>query len=101
MTEVSPLDGERIQISREMSDAVDSGAIDRVVALIDAGEHPDAVNSLGESALLKAAWNGDIALSKALLQRGASVSLAAEDGRTPLYSATVSGNLALVQLLLG
>lgn len=92
--------GEKVQISREMVDAVDSGVLQKVIMLIEQGESIDAVNSLGESALLKASWNGDTELAEKLLELGANLSMAADDGRTPLYSAAVSGNLKLVQLML-
>lgn len=98
--QVSIFEGEKIQISREMVDAVDSGGIEKVILLIQNGEDIDAVNSLGESALLKAAWNGDFALAETLIELGANMVLAADDGRTPLFAAAVSGNLQLVELIL-
>ncbi len=86
--------------SRKMQDAVDRGSVSLVSYLIEQGESVNASNTQGETALLKAAWNGDEQMVRNLLDLGAEILRASDDGRTPLFSATVSGNFAVVRLLL-
>ncbi|MBX2869924.1 MAG: ankyrin repeat domain-containing protein [Acidiferrobacterales bacterium] len=83
-------------LSREITDAVDSGVVSRVLKLIEKGEPLDGKDRAGQTMLIKAAWNGDEEMLDALLNLGANVNLSSNDGRTPLFSATVSGNIQLV-----
>ena len=68
--------------------AARQGATDTVLALLDGGADIDQV-SPGDrtSPLLIAIINGHFDLAMAMIERGASVTLASEAGTTPLYAA--------------
>lgn len=60
---------------------------DTVRVLLDAGAQPNCVNYVGETALFKAARNGNIAIATQLLNAGAHMNHANEHGLTPLECA--------------
>ena len=49
--------------------------------------------------LLVAAWGGNEAVVRALMEAGADVNKATDDGETPLLQATFGGHEAVAQLL--
>ncbi len=91
--------GAQESLSKDITDAVDSGVVSRVLDLIDKGQPLDGVDEVGQTMLLKAAWNGDESMFDALLERGANINISSRDGRTPLFGATASGSLELVKKL--
>lgn len=61
--------------------------LDIVDVLLEAGAHPNCVNYLGETALFKAARNGNMHIAARLLQAGAQLNQTTEQGLTPLECA--------------
>lgn len=87
-------------LTRELADAVDGSAGERVRQLVADGADVNASDIRGETPLIKAAWNSDAAMVATLLDLGADVFLATNDGRTALYTGVVSGNAEVVRRLL-
>ena len=54
----------------------------------------------GDSAIQVAAFRGDIAIAKILIERGADVNLRGGEGNTPLKTAAEQGNIELARLFL-
>lgn len=75
---------------------------DRATALSQIAEGSDvnALRSDGSTALLYAAYQGDVELVKALLDKGANPNLRNEYGAFPLSEAAQADNLEIVELLL-
>ena len=70
-----------------------------VQALLDAGADPDAPQRGGYCALHSAAQNGNEAMVRLLLARGANRAKAAADGRTPVELAREKGHASVEALL--
>ncbi|MFZ5867999.1 MAG: ankyrin repeat domain-containing protein [Thermodesulfobacteriota bacterium] len=68
--------------------------------LLDTGAEVDARNREGQTALMKAAWQGHSELVKLLLERRADVNAQDAHGVTPLMEASGRGYLDVVKLLL-
>lgn len=69
--------------------------------LLAAGVSPDERDSLsGHTAITYAAWNGDVAIVRRLLDQGAAVNVRNSDGWTALTDAAINGHTAVVQTLL-
>ncbi len=63
------------------------GAYGAVHALVELGADLDAVNGDNSTALLLSTINGNLDIAKYLVQSGADVTIASDDGATPLYGA--------------
>lgn len=69
--------------------------------LLAAGVSPDVRDRLsGHTAITYAAWNGDVAILRRLLDQGAAVNVRNSDGWTALTDAANNGHAAVVQALL-
>lgn len=79
---------------------VSNGEREVALSQIAAGSDVNALRSDGSSALLYAAYQGDVELVKALLDKGADPNLRNEYGAFPLSEAAQAGSLEIVQLLL-
>ena len=79
--------------------AVNEGRVEAVRALLDHGADKDT-KMTGDSALQVAAFRGDIAIAKILIERGADVNLRGGEGNTPLKTAAEQGNIELARLFL-
>src|ERR1019366_8686139 len=91
-----------------LMEAAIAGQVKATRILLDHGALVDAQDSLGNTALMHAAFvNGDtLALAtgpkvaKVLVDRGASTAMSNKKGTTPLLSASASGQLEIARLLL-
>lgn len=79
--------------------AVNEGRIEAVRALLDHGANKET-KMTGDSALQVAAFRGNIAIARLLLERGADVNLRGGEGNTPLKTAAEQGNVELAKLFL-
>lgn len=77
------------------------GHAETVGALLAAGADPRLRNAKGLSPLDGAAFKGDLAVMRALVEGGAEVDAAGPDGRTALMWATAFNRSAAVEVLLG
>ncbi|HOL70854.1 MAG TPA: ankyrin repeat domain-containing protein, partial [Bryobacteraceae bacterium] len=83
-----------------LHEAVKSGNIERVRALLDAGADVNGRDRLGGTPLHEAIWNGNAAIAALLIERGADVNARhTEAGSTPLHYAVITGRVELVRLL--
>ena len=95
-------------LPKEVFGAGQRGELQKVVKWLRKGGHVDALCSWEDeqgrrysSALLHgAAANGQLAVAKELLKRGATVNLPGSIGATPLMTAAASGHLAVLLPLL-
>jgi ankyrin repeat protein len=85
------------------------GSLGIVKILLEAGADPNTQSSEfseenewepGRTALMDAAFNGNVPIARELLKHGADVDILNSEGRTALHSAVVSANLDMVSLLL-
>lgn len=68
---------------------------------VQSGENPEDDDwEPGRSALMDAAFSGNVAIARELLKSGANPNLLNSKGRTALHSAVISGNADMVALLL-
>ena len=67
--------------------------------LLDAGSEPDRIDEEGTTALMRASWNGHIAIVNALLQEGADPSRRDKNGRTALDYALREGHTEIMNRL--
>jgi len=82
-------------------EAISSGHADIAEELLAAGADPKLTLPGGETALMQAAWNDQVAIAKALLDRGAFVNAANVNGATALtFAAQTCPDGRMVQLLL-
>ena len=80
-----------------------NGHIEIVKLLLKQGAHPDSKN-YGKTAMIHAAWRGDIKMCQLLLKHGANVdgaeNMTSLKNRTPLMAAANKGHTELVKVLL-
>ncbi len=79
--------------------AVEEGHTANVGALPAAVAHANAAPRSGMSPLMRAAWRGNASVAEMLLEAGADVSAADEDGRSGLMWAA-PGHAPIVEVLL-
>jgi Zn-dependent protease with chaperone function len=77
-----------------------NGEKEKVIELLEAGEDPNEMNEIGDSALLLAVTNEQIEIIPILLEHGADPNLHDESGWTPLMSAVMMENREIGKLLL-
>lgn len=88
------------QIIHEFTNAAGRGETDTVKSFAEA--HPEAIDARdweGSTALLCAAWHGKINTVKALLELGASCTIADDQHYTPLTAAIREDNRAVAAIL--
>lgn len=86
--------------SPQIIEAVKTGRLETIRALLDNGVDPSRRQGDGGTALHWAAHRDDLEAATALIDAGASVNAANELGATPLWLAATNGNGAMVALLL-
>ncbi|MBW2263989.1 MAG: ankyrin repeat domain-containing protein [Deltaproteobacteria bacterium] len=97
----SPVAGQGDSGLSPLLEAVLHGGLEKAEALIDAGADPSASgDALSMKPLVHAAWNGDAAMVKMLLAKGASVDGVGAGWQTPLMLASGTGSLGVVKILL-
>jgi ankyrin repeat protein len=83
--------------------AIEAGDLDKVRALLDSGLSPDTKIEYGENyslPLMKACWEGDAAIARLLIDRGAKVDARSNDGGAAIFDAVSQGRPELVRMLL-
>lgn len=80
-------------------DATQSGDLNRVCTLLDAGADINALDEHGQTALMNAAYSGDVDLSQLLIQRGAELNRTAKYRLTALMLAVINNRTEVVRLL--
>ena len=79
----------------------DPRVTDRVGLVLDQGANIDARTPEGDTALILAGWlTGDLALVRHLIERGADVNIANDNGDTPLMDAAYLGRNEILEFLL-
>src|SRR5581483_5346723 len=87
--------------AEQLHEAVRSGKLDEVARLITQGVDVNALDRLGSTPLLDAAWTGNAEICQFLIQHGADVNARhREAGSTALQYAVLTGKAAVVRLLL-
>lgn len=82
--------------------AIEKGDLDAVKALVDGGSKADTLIEYGEhkiTPLMKACWDGEMDIAKYLLDQGANVNAADDQGATPISNAISRDRPEFVQLL--
>lgn len=82
---------DREHLARCLYLAADGGQIHRAEALLRRGAKPDHKTPGGWTALLRAAFHGDLAMTKLLLRAGASVDACSNSGHTALELCVLGG----------
>ena len=67
---------------------------------IEAVDEVNRADEHGRTQLYNACWNGQVAVARLLLDKGAEVDRADKDGVTPLYIACRKGRVDAARLLL-
>ena len=98
---------ERTNLNRKQSrgltpwhEAVRSGDVDRVRAVLNAGADIDALDEHGQTALMNAVHWGNLNISKLLIEAGAKLEHTAKYRLTALFLAVIGNKPQLVQLLI-
>ncbi len=79
--------------------AVMYGARERIQTLLGLGININGQDLYGNTALHRAAENGEVDLCRLLLDKGADINARTERGNTPLHKTVVAGHAEVVQLL--
>lgn len=85
--------------SRALAEAADSGDYAKTKLLLEQGVTPDA-SWKGTTALYAAAFRGHTQIIELLLKNSAKVDKRCDDGSTPLFGASATGQLEAVRMLL-
>ena len=87
---LSPVSRAELPIGNQFAAAIESGSLERVQALVDKGNGPDTLIEYGENKitpLMKASWEGELAIVEYLLAKGANLEYTNADGQTALHEA--------------
>jgi ankyrin repeat protein len=82
--------------------AIEKGDLDAVKALVESGSKADTLIEYGEhkiTPLMKACWDGELEIAKYLLDQGANINAADDQGATPLSNAISREHSEIVQFL--
>lgn len=90
----------RPDLSDDLFEALRSGDVRRVEALLEAGADPDRWIQDGITPLMVAAERGDVAAAELLLAYGARVNTVDAAGASPLHHAARSGDSVMVDVLI-
>jgi ankyrin repeat protein len=90
-----------LPLNQQLVDAVTDGDLESAAALLAKGAAPDAGDYVTGYALPIAVGKNHLGLVKLLVEQGADVDIAGENGKTPLAKAIKQGNLDIAAYLLG
>jgi ankyrin repeat protein len=80
--------------------AAESGNVQEVDRLLDAGADVDARDNQGETPLFSAAFSGSREIAESLIAHGADINAMDREGSTPLHKAAYQSRRELVELLI-
>ncbi len=83
--------------------AIESGDLETIKSLVQGGASADTLIEYGEhkiTPLMKACWDGELEIATYLLDQGADVNFADEEGDTALFQAIKRGRAEFAQLLI-
>jgi uncharacterized protein len=89
-----------VQISDRLVMASELGDVKEVTGLLEKGANPNALDSMGRTALMTSAIAGNIEIVRLLLERGADVNTPNAQGGTALVGAIVNSRPEIFHLLL-
>ena len=89
------------ETNRQLLAAAKDGDQASVLAALQNGAAVDAMNRIGDTALITACKKGDVAMARMLIDHGANVQHMDAPGVTPLMAAAYGGFDEIVALLLG
>jgi hypothetical protein len=89
-----------VKIQASMLKAVDTGDIDGLLQAAEQGAGVDSLLESGETALMRAAWNGDKKMVTALIKAGAKPNFYSARGQTALLYAAIRGKYTVIESLL-
>ena len=96
-----PQDLEQQLLNKQLLDAIARAEAATVVALIEAGADPNAIDKEGDSALANAAHYSSLLVARELLAAGADISWqGSRGGWTPLAFAALTSDREMVEMLL-
>ena len=101
--EVKPVltEEDKKNLNKALVDAAKVGDADAVIKCLETvGTDVNAADESGRTALYSAAWMGDVGCMKALVDRGAVIDKANNEGVTPLMAATDNAHKEAVEWLL-
>ena len=84
----------------ELTLAAETGALERVEALLQLPQDPDLASITGQRPLARAARQGHMEIARLLLEAGAKKDLGNHSGSTALMFASQQGHLEIARLLL-
>lgn len=94
------LDDETLAFAARVFQYARLGHADELAALFSQGLPANLRNDKGDSLLILAAYNGQEAATRAILEAGGDPELANDRGQTPLAGAAFKGDLAIARMLL-
>ncbi|HEY7161356.1 MAG TPA: ankyrin repeat domain-containing protein [Acidobacteriota bacterium] len=83
--------------------AIEKGDLPAVQALVEGGSKADTLIEYGEhkiTPLMKACWDGEMDIAKYLIDKGANVNAADDQGATPISNAVTRDRAEFVQMLI-
>jgi uncharacterized protein len=89
-----------VQVSDRLVMASEFGDMKEVTELLEKGANPNALDSMGRTALMTSAIAGHIEMVRLLLERGADVNTPNAQGSTALVGAIVNNRPEIFHLLL-
>ncbi len=97
----SPMDEETYEMIQQLFQLVRSSDAKRLQGLFDKGfDAPNIRDGKGNTLLMLASYNGQIEMTRVLLQNGGDPQIANDMGQIPLAGAAFKGNLEMAKLLI-
>src|SRR6185503_14044294 len=83
--------------------AIEKGDLEAVQALVQGGSKADTLIEYGEhkiTPLMKSCWDGEMDIAKYLIDQGANVNAADDQGATPISNAVTRDRAEFIQMLI-